>query len=83
MFLFQLRVVAFRQSNTAETTTAIVRVNVLRNPNAPVFPNQNLVFNLPEDQALGIEFGRINATDSDTVSWNTSHVKSLSEETVM
>ena len=73
-----IRVVAYSARDNTVKTMALVRVVVMRNTNAPRFVHSTKFFTLSEDQALGVEFGRVNATDIDTVSLpRSSHRTSL------
>lgn len=46
-----------------------MRVFVTRNSATPVFQHGDLTYTLSEDQALGVSFGGVDATDSDSVSF--------------
>ncbi|XP_041364043.1 protocadherin Fat 4-like [Gigantopelta aegis] len=61
-----VRVVAYSASDAAVKTTTLIRVVVMRNVHAPRFHYGPKAYTLSEDQALGVEFGRANATDVDT-----------------
>jgi len=67
ILLPQLRVRAYRSDLTSEEGTTIVRVYITRNSGTPVFAHGDLTYTLSEDQALGVSFGGVEASDSDSV----------------
>ena len=59
---------AYRSDFINEFASTIVRVYVTRNSGRPVFAHGDLQYTLSEDQALGVSFGGVEASDVDSVS---------------
>ncbi|WAQ96419.1 CELR3-like protein [Mya arenaria] len=58
-----VRVTATRRNQPTSEAHAIVRIYVTRNSAPPSFQHGDLVYNLSEDQPLGVSFGEVIASD--------------------
>ncbi|XP_050391949.2 protocadherin Fat 4 [Patella vulgata] len=63
---YVIRVRGYRVNDNTIQATAIVRVTVIRNRNAPRFLHSNLDITINEDQRFNVGLVDVNATDADT-----------------
>ncbi|KAL5018741.1 hypothetical protein ScPMuIL_004463 [Solemya velum] len=63
---YTVRVVAFWTSDPTDFATALVKVVIIRNPNAPQFSHGIANFTIQEDAPLRAIVGQVNATDPDS-----------------
>ncbi|KAJ8318063.1 hypothetical protein KUTeg_003154 [Tegillarca granosa] len=61
-----VRVLAVDNGSPSRSAVAIVYVTIQRNFFPPVFQQPSYAYQVSETQALGVEIGRVRATDSDT-----------------
>lgn len=62
---FKIRVLALDGGSQPKTDTTVVRVNVDRNLNKPVFDPQNYQITIKETLTLGTKVATVAATDED------------------
>ncbi|GFR89571.1 protocadherin Fat 4 [Elysia marginata] len=62
---YNLRVVASDNGEPARSATVVVKINILRNFQAPVFVQNNYAANILETQAFGVSIVAVTATDGD------------------
>ena len=67
-FFKQLRVGAYDSLVDYDVATSTVLIQVVRNPNEPIFREEPYQITLPESTAIGLSIYRVTANDADGVS---------------
>ena len=65
---FQLKLIAYDTTYPENQATATITVDVLRNPNAPSFPDSRYEITVDERTDLGVSVFQAQAYDADEVS---------------